>query len=201
MRRHAPPQPATASPSSTCCGRTCRPTGWCSRSRAARASTPCISPPPCPHLVFQPSDPDAEARASIDDWAATQRPCQCPAGDGARRRRRAAWPVEQADAVLCMQHDPHRALGGGRRPDRAAPAASCRPAACSISTARTAAAAGTPRRATRPSTATSASAIPPGACATSRRSAALAAADGFARAGGRRDAGQQPVRHLPPVLT
>ena len=53
-----------------------------------------------PNLVFQPSDPDSEARASIDDWAretglANVRPAV------ALDAQSAAWPVEQADAVLC----------------------------------------------------------------------------------------------------
>jgi hypothetical protein len=53
-----------------------------------------------PHLVFQPSDPDSEARASIDDWArdsglANVRPAV------ALDAQQAAWPVAQADAVLC----------------------------------------------------------------------------------------------------
>jgi len=53
-----------------------------------------------PNLVFQPSDPDSAARASIDDWARTTglanvRPAV------ALDAQRAAWPVEQASAVLC----------------------------------------------------------------------------------------------------
>jgi SAM-dependent methyltransferase len=53
-----------------------------------------------PRLVFQPSDPDGDARASIDDWAretglANVRPAV------ALDAQSKAWPVEQADAVLC----------------------------------------------------------------------------------------------------
>lgn len=53
-----------------------------------------------PDLVFQPSDPSPEARASIDDWAQSL----------ALGNVRAAlaldaagdlWPLERADAVLC----------------------------------------------------------------------------------------------------
>ena len=52
------------------------------------------------HLVFQPSDPSAAARASIDEWAgasglANVRPAV--ALDAAAP----AWPVAQAAAVLC----------------------------------------------------------------------------------------------------
>lgn len=53
-----------------------------------------------PELVFQPSDPSADARASVDDWAATQ-------GVGNVRAALAldaatdAWPIDAADAVLC----------------------------------------------------------------------------------------------------
>ena len=53
-----------------------------------------------PDLVFQPSDPSAEARASIDDWVQTE-------GLGNVRGALAldaagdAWPIERADAVLC----------------------------------------------------------------------------------------------------
>ena len=53
-----------------------------------------------PGLVFQPSDPDADARASIDAWVADS---------GLPNLRRALaldasrpdWPVAAADAVLC----------------------------------------------------------------------------------------------------
>ena len=53
-----------------------------------------------PGLTFQPSDPDAGARASIDDWVRTL--CL----DNVRPAleidvTRATWPVERADAVLC----------------------------------------------------------------------------------------------------
>jgi SAM-dependent methyltransferase len=53
-----------------------------------------------PNLVFQPSDPDNSARASIDDWARESglvnvRPAV------ALDAQAKAWPVEQADAVLC----------------------------------------------------------------------------------------------------
>ena len=53
-----------------------------------------------PGLVFQPSDPCADARASIDDWVQTQ-------GLGNVRAALALdvtgdiWPIERADAVLC----------------------------------------------------------------------------------------------------
>jgi len=53
-----------------------------------------------PQLVFQPSDPDDEALASIDAWAETSglmniRPAMTLDAEAS------AWPVEQADAVLC----------------------------------------------------------------------------------------------------
>lgn len=54
-----------------------------------------------PDLVFQPSDPDAAARASIDAWAAV-------AGRGNLRPATALdatapdWPITAADAVLCI---------------------------------------------------------------------------------------------------
>jgi SAM-dependent methyltransferase len=53
-----------------------------------------------PGLVFQPSDPSAEARASIDDWIRTE-------GLGNVRTAVAldaagdTWPIERADVVLC----------------------------------------------------------------------------------------------------
>lgn len=53
-----------------------------------------------PDLVFQPSDPSPEARASIDDWVhalglGNVRPALAldAAGD--------VWPLERADAVIC----------------------------------------------------------------------------------------------------
>jgi hypothetical protein len=53
-----------------------------------------------PELTFQPSDPDSDARASVDDWVQTL---------GLNNVRpaieidvtRTTWPVERADAVLC----------------------------------------------------------------------------------------------------
>jgi SAM-dependent methyltransferase len=53
-----------------------------------------------PDLVFQPSDPDAGARASIDDWAHTTRRANVRRAL-AIDAQSAAWPVERADAVLC----------------------------------------------------------------------------------------------------
>jgi SAM-dependent methyltransferase len=53
-----------------------------------------------PGLVFQPSDPSDDARASIDDWVLTQ-------GLGNVRAALAldaagdVWPIDRADAVLC----------------------------------------------------------------------------------------------------
>lgn len=54
-----------------------------------------------PGLVFQPSDPDPDARASVDDWIATLdlanvRPALVL--DAAAPH----WPIEHADAVVCI---------------------------------------------------------------------------------------------------
>ena len=51
-----------------------------------------------PRLTFQPSDPDAGARASIDAWAAGL-PNIRPA---LMLEAEAPWPVARADAVLCI---------------------------------------------------------------------------------------------------
>ncbi len=54
-----------------------------------------------PGLVFQPTDPDPGARASIDDWVGTL-------GLANVRRSLAldaaasSWPIERAEAVLCI---------------------------------------------------------------------------------------------------
>ncbi|MBX9945399.1 MAG: DUF938 domain-containing protein [Reyranella sp.] len=53
-----------------------------------------------PHLVFQPSDPSAEARASIDDWARTLELGNVHAAL-ALDAVSDDWPIGQADAVLC----------------------------------------------------------------------------------------------------
>ena len=53
-----------------------------------------------PDLIFQPSDPSADARASIDDWIQTEALGNVRAAmtlDAARD----VWPIERADAVLC----------------------------------------------------------------------------------------------------
>jgi hypothetical protein len=54
-----------------------------------------------PALAFQPSDPDAEARASIDAWAASAGlPNVRPAI--ALDATAQPWPIDAADAVLCI---------------------------------------------------------------------------------------------------
>lgn len=54
-----------------------------------------------PDLIFQPSDPDCDARASIDAWAATLglRNIRPAIAINAASER---WPVPYADAVLCI---------------------------------------------------------------------------------------------------
>jgi hypothetical protein len=54
-----------------------------------------------PQIVFQPSDPDAQARASIDAWTAASgltnvRPAL--ALDAAAH----AWPIDHAEVVVCI---------------------------------------------------------------------------------------------------
>ncbi len=54
-----------------------------------------------PDLVFQPTDPDAGARASIDAWVASggvSNVCRAIELDAASE----AWPVSDADAVVCI---------------------------------------------------------------------------------------------------
>lgn len=52
-----------------------------------------------PALDWQPSDPDAEARASIDAWCAhTSNVRPALALDAAA----ADWPIDRADAILCI---------------------------------------------------------------------------------------------------
>ncbi len=54
-----------------------------------------------PKLAWQPSDPDAEARASIDAWAdALQLPNLRPAID--LDAAAPIWPIARADAILCI---------------------------------------------------------------------------------------------------
>ena len=54
-----------------------------------------------PALMFQPSDPDADARASIDAWGRALRLANvCPAI--ALDAAAPDWPVACADAVLCI---------------------------------------------------------------------------------------------------
>jgi hypothetical protein len=55
----------------------------------------------CPDLTFQPSDPDQQHRASIDAWiSALALPNVRPAM--ALDVTAEAWPVEAADALLCI---------------------------------------------------------------------------------------------------
>ena len=54
-----------------------------------------------PDLTFQPSDPDAVARASIDDWTATLDLANVRPAlelDAASN----AWPIAAADAIACI---------------------------------------------------------------------------------------------------
>ncbi|MBC7832390.1 MAG: DUF938 domain-containing protein [Hyphomicrobium sp.] len=52
-------------------------------------------------IIFQPSDPDAQARASIDAWAATsERSNMLPAL--ALDAAVDAWPIARADVVVCI---------------------------------------------------------------------------------------------------
>ncbi len=57
--------------------------------------------PRLPHLTWQPSDPEAEMRASIAAWARSVAASNIAAPltlDAAA----ATWPVERADAVVCI---------------------------------------------------------------------------------------------------
>lgn len=53
-----------------------------------------------PELVFQPSDPNADARASIDAWVETQGLGNVRAAV-ALDATASVWPVDDADAILC----------------------------------------------------------------------------------------------------
>lgn len=54
-----------------------------------------------PELIFQPSDPAPEARASIDAWVASAgTPNVRPALD--LDASEGNWPIERADAILCI---------------------------------------------------------------------------------------------------
>jgi hypothetical protein len=54
-----------------------------------------------PDLIFQPSDPDSDARASIDAWAAALDVSNIrPAIDLDATSDR--WPISHADAVVCI---------------------------------------------------------------------------------------------------
>jgi hypothetical protein len=55
--------------------------------------------PAFPELVFQPSDPDPEARASIDAWCAGVANIRAALALDAAA---ADWPLDRADAVLCI---------------------------------------------------------------------------------------------------
>lgn len=54
-----------------------------------------------PHLSWQPSDPDADARSSVDAWVAEAR---CANVAPALELDAAAdnWPVNRADAIVCI---------------------------------------------------------------------------------------------------
>jgi SAM-dependent methyltransferase len=54
-----------------------------------------------PGLVWQPSDPSPEARASIAAWVAAEAPSNIRAPLDLDVQRE-PWPVEAADAILCI---------------------------------------------------------------------------------------------------
>lgn len=54
-----------------------------------------------PELIWQPSDPDGQARASIDAWAAAAKlPNVAPALDLDASGE--SWPIAHTDAILCI---------------------------------------------------------------------------------------------------
>jgi len=54
-----------------------------------------------PELIFQPSDPAPEARASIDPWVAAAGVTNvCAALDLEATTQK--WPIDRADAILCI---------------------------------------------------------------------------------------------------
>jgi SAM-dependent methyltransferase len=55
-----------------------------------------------PDLVFQPSDPDAAARASIDAWAADAGLANIRAAIDIDAGVPGGWPIAAADAVVCI---------------------------------------------------------------------------------------------------
>jgi hypothetical protein len=55
--------------------------------------------PAFPRLTFQPSDPDPDARASIDAWCAGVANIRAAVALDAAAQH---WPMDRADAVLCI---------------------------------------------------------------------------------------------------
>jgi SAM-dependent methyltransferase len=55
-----------------------------------------------PHLVFQPSDPNAECRASVDAWAAHEGLANIRPAAALDVTAAAPWPLAQAGAVICI---------------------------------------------------------------------------------------------------
>ncbi len=122
-----------------------------------------------PQIAFQPSDPDASARASIDAWSSRIGADEHPTGAGAGRCGRRLAHRQRRRRRL-HQHDPHLAVDVGHRPRERRTRACCRRAVCCSSTGRTSAAVSTRRRATKPSMRICAGATRTGACATLRPS-------------------------------
>ena len=54
-----------------------------------------------PHLVWQPSDPDEQARRSIDAWATEAEAANIRPAI-ALDARQDVWPIDHADAILCI---------------------------------------------------------------------------------------------------
>ena len=55
-----------------------------------------------PHLEFQPTDPDAEARASIDAWRAELALANLRPAIALDAQSASEWPPAHADAILCI---------------------------------------------------------------------------------------------------
>ena len=154
--------------------------------------------PQFPHLVWQPTDVDPDALASIEAHRAA-------AGAPNLRAPIAldvtapAWPVTRADAVLSinMIHISPWAAAQGLM---AGAARLLHPAACSISTARSRRTASTRRRAMRRSTQACAPATRNGACATLGEVRALADRHGFDFVERVAHAGEQSEPGVPAAL-
>ena len=101
LKRHAPATARNSAPIAAVLGQELPPNGTVLEVASGTGEHAVFFAREFPHLLWQASDPDADALASIAEWAAESGtinllpPVRLDASE-------ARWPVESADALVCI---------------------------------------------------------------------------------------------------